>query len=103
MSESAPLGLAQTSSSQFIGLLLGCPLHKSNFGKKKYAEIQLEVAPDIGVPNTRAMHFIWVHYMQYWYLYTIFNEFKIKLKKLTLYLKLLRRLSSYRQTVFTSA
>ena len=33
--------------------------------KNKYAEIQLEVAPDIRVPNTRSMHFIWVHYMQY--------------------------------------
>ena len=35
------------------------------FVKNKYAWIQLEVAPDMGLPNTRSMHFIWVDYMQY--------------------------------------
>ena len=52
------------------------------FVKNKYAWIQLEVAPDMGLPNTRSMHFIWVDYMQYQYLYTIFNNFKKNIKKI---------------------
>ena len=60
--------LYEVASSEIIYAQI-LSLAFSNFCKNYYAWIQLrEVAPDIGLPNTRSMHFIWVDsiiYMQY--------------------------------------